>query len=736
MKQISIRVWAAALVLCVIGILVQADSGNGAWSLRDKTLVAWVYLSDLNQKGGSALTIDNLNSQFDGIVFGEMAPGRWMAGSDQFKRAQKDQQNNAAETADPATPVQIAVVYQGASITIYRNAQKYADYAVESQQEFSLGSVAILGLRHLEAGDRACLAGSIDDARIYNGALTPEQIHSLTPNQSSEPKPFAWWTFENGKISDEMGIFPESVLIGAAKVDKGRLWLDGKESYLVGAAGKSAMKWLTNSQKKVDDLLPAVRQHRARLLNDPQRPVYHFVSPEGYCMPFDPNGAIYWKGQYHLCYIFQDERGHCWGHASSSDLVHWRFHPPALAPNPGDVDQGIFSGNAFVNKKGEAVLLYHGVNAGNCIATCSEDDLNNWMKLKSNPIIPSPKEGDPEFGKYRSWDPHGWLEGETYYAIFGGNPATLFKSDDMVKWTYQHNFLSADLPGIDADEDISCPDFFPIGDKHMLLCISHKRGCRYYLGRWENETFYPEFHARMNWPGGTCFAPESLLDGQGRRIMWAWVLDRRSEDDIRKVGWSGMMTLPRVLSLDEKGALKIEPIPEIETLRANPQKRENIAVAAGSEIALDGISGDSMEIALTVTPKDAREFGIKVRCSPNEWEQTAITCDLEKKCLRIDMSKSTLDPRVKYRECCMYGGNNPEVSAQEAPFELAPGEPLQLRIFLDHSMLEVFANSRQCLTQPIYPTRSDSRSVILFSRAGDVLVDSLDSWEMTPSNPW
>ena len=86
-------------------------------------------------------------------------------------------------------------------------------------------------------------------------------------------------------------------------------------------------------------------------------------------MPFDPNGAIFWKGKYHLFYIFQDHRGHCWGHASSIDLLHWRIHTAALYHEENDAGYGIFSGNCFINKKGEATMLYHGVKAGNCIAT-------------------------------------------------------------------------------------------------------------------------------------------------------------------------------------------------------------------------------------------------------------------------------------------------------------------------------------------------------------------------------
>ena len=703
--------------------------------VKDKTLVAWVYLADTEQQGGSALTLDDRHSHFDGIVFGEIAQGRWMAGSDAFRRSERKQDAYPMETAGPKTPVQIAIVYRGSQVTLYRNGKLYADYSIDKPQTFSPGRVAVMGLRHLDAGDRACLAGEIDDARVYDSALNAGQISKLKANVLSDPKPMAWWTFEEGEINDRMGAFSDTLLIGHARISDGRLILDGKSSYLVAVPSEQVNLWLSSTSPDSNQYA-SVRQHRAGLLDDPQRPAYHFVTPEGYAMPFDPNGAIYWKGKYHLCYIFQDERGHCWGHASSVDLVHWRFHPPALYPAPGDPDRGIFSGNAFVTKQGEAALMYHGVSAGNCIATSTEKDLNHWTKLPSNPIVPIPKKGDADFGKYQSWDPHGWLEGDTYYAIFGGNPATVFSSKDMIQWKFLHRFLNADLPGVDSDEDISCPDFFPLGNKHMLLCISHKRGCRYYLGRWENETFYPETHARMNWPGGTCFAPESLLDDKGRRIMWAWVLDRRSREDAHRTGWSGTMTLPRVLSLAKDGTLLIEPVDELKMLRMDHRRKENIELKSGSEHVLKDIRGDCLELALDIQPGDARQFGLKVRRSPDGREQTVITVDRDAKCLKIDVSRSTLDSTISHRTFCMYGGENPSVTEQAAPFDLKPGEPLKLRGFLDRSFLEVFANKRQCITQRIYPTRDDSLGVSLFSTAGNVKVNAIDAWTMAPSNPW
>ena len=79
---------------------------------------------------------------------------------------------------------------------------------------------------------------------------------------------------------------------------------------------------------------------------------------------------------------------------------------------------------------------------------------------------------------------------------------------------------------------------------------------------------------------------------------------------------------------------------------------------------------------------------------------------------------------------------NPAVETQDAPFELADGEKLNLRIFLDHSMLEVFAGGRQCVTQVIYPTREDSMGIEVFSTDGDIRVESAEAWEMAPTVPW
>lgn len=462
-------------------------------------------------------------------------------------------------------------------------------------------------------------------------------------------------------------------------------------------------------------------------------------------MPFDPNGALYWKGSYHLFYIFQEpslpKGGHCWGHASSPDLIHWAFHPTALAPAKEDPEVGIFSGGAFVNKKGVPTIIYHGLDAGTCIATAEDDQLIRWKKSPHNPVIPETKEGGKGWGVYNVFDPHAWVEGDTYYVILGGkvkphdirDTAYLFKSNDMICWEYLRPFYSPHPEWTGPEEDCACPDFFQLGNRYMLSCISHPRGARYYLGRYQDGTFVPEEHHRMNWPGGSCFAPESLLDNRQRRVYWAWVLDQRKGEGVVK-NELGVMTMPRVLSLDASGQLLINPPDEFESLRRNPRRQESLTVTAGQEIRLKGIEGDVMELALEAVVPQAGVFGIKMRMTPDGDEQTAIILDTSAHTLSVDTARSSLSSDISQRFPIINAEFRSEVRLQTAPFKMKPEELLQLRIFVDKSILEVYANGRQCVTQRIYPSRPDSLGVVLFSQQGTTIVRSLDAWDMAAIN--
>jgi sucrose-6-phosphate hydrolase SacC (GH32 family) len=358
------------------------------------------------------------------------------------------------------------------------------------------------------------------------------------------------------------------------------------------------------------------------------------------------------------------------------------------------------------------------------MAVALDDELNEWKKLDSNPITPKTQPGDPFHDKYRSWDPYGWLEGDTYYAIFGGERPAIAKAKSLAgPWQYVGDLMANAVPGVGINEDVSCADFLKLGNRQMLLCISHRLGCRYYLGEWSGEQFHPAFHEKMSWTDNSFFAPESLLDDRGRRIMWAWIFDSPGFKMRTDYGWSGTMSLPRVLALAEDGSLRMNPPEEIERLRYNAKAHPSVSLAADSEQALQGIEGNSLELDLEISTTNAQQCGVKVCCSPDGEEQTVVCYDAPNKKLTVDTTQSSLSEGPK--------------TVEAGPLDLHSGEPLTLRVFVDKSVVEVFANGgRQAVMRRIYPTLADSVGVRLFTKGGSAEVKRLQAWDMMPSNPF
>ena len=728
-KDIRLKILKPAFV---VKPATPAAAGQADWGqpLRDKTLVVWAAPANLTQHGGSALTIDDGNTHFDGLVFAELSPARWMAGSDFHKRTHRQQDAWPVETAEAGAFVQLAAVYRGSEVTLFREGKAYAQYSAAEPQVFGSESLVLIGPRHVGNGDY--FAGAIDDARLYDRALTAGEIATLKPNAEGASKPWAWWTFDGAECKELTGRFAVSQLSGGAKVEGGRLLLDGKQAAFCAARSAETLGGLAASAMPPSlafkpDLprdIAVVRRFRNHLLADPYRPTYHFAIPEDYAGPFDPNGAISWRGRYHLFYIYQESRVHCFGHISSVDLIHWRQHPTPLFPTADSADHGMFSGNCFVNKKGEATMLFHGVNAGNCIATSTDDNLDRWTRLPSNPIIPNPTGQEP----YASWDPHGWVENDTYYALFGGTPgsakpASVFKASELDGWRYVGPFLSREMPDVAANEDISCPDFFTLGNKRVLVCIAHNRGTRYYVGEWKNEQFVPEVHERLSWSDNLYFAPESLLTPDGRRVLWAWIFDQRSEETRRASGWSGELALPRELTLGDDNRLRMLPAEELKRLRYNERSVREIAVPADKEVVLENVSGNALELDVTIEPGDAKQFGLRVCRSPDREEETLVFYDAAEQKLKIDTGKSGLAEGPK--------------TVESAPLALKPGEPLSLRVFVDKSVVEVFAHDgRQAVVRRIYPARVDSVGVSLFANGGSMRATRVTAWDMMASNPY
>ena len=497
-------------------------------------------------------------------------------------------------------------------------------------------------------------------------------------------------------------------------------------------------------QLKTNPLMLRLIESRKRMDGDPFRTIYHYVNPEGRLN--DPNGLSFWQGRWHLFYQAyppEDPRQH-WGHAVSEDLIHWRDLPYAIYPNP---EYQCYSGTALVEED-RVIAMYHGTRVGNMVAVSSDPLLLNWEKVTGQAVIPmtSPT-GFPL--AYDVYDPNIWKKDGVYYSLSGGvspdGPAGkqiranyLFRSKDLAKWEYMHEFIEDDQYTLVGD-DGACPYFWPIGERHILPFYSHMSGGQYLLGDYDTarDKFVVTQHGKFNFgasiPAGV-HAPSATPDGRGGVIIIFNMNPGKPTE-----GWNQIMTLPRRLTLTSREELGIEPAGDIESLRYDHQQLSAMKLAANREIVLENIRGNAMEIIAEIDPMDAPMVEMKVLRSRQKEEFTRIAFYKERgmhqgrdytiprpaSWRRIYKSLITLDSS--------YSSQLPDVRSrapETAPILMKPGETLKLRVFIDKSVVEVFANGRQCVALRVYPGRDDSLGVSLLSQGQDSQLVSLDAWQM------
>lgn len=507
----------------------------------------------------------------------------------------------------------------------------------------------------------------------------------------------------------------------------------------------------------IQETVERTRELREMLLRDRHRPHFHLVPPEGFYN--DPNGMIYWNGRYHLFYlartpaIRQDEPdtlelSEVWDHVSSKDLIHWMIHPPALKPAAdGSTPLGIWSGGAVAGAP-VPTLVYHVPGQGTCMATSEDYYLENWTLHPKNPLIRiSSKEGpQPNFDEndkeYVVFDPTAWYEDGTYHLLLGnksnkpgyeGDCTSYFTSTNLQDWDYKGPFYKSKREWSSEETDCACPDFFPLGDRHMLLMHSHapRFHVHYYLGR-RGETFEPESYGKISQP--TCSflaAPETLIDDKGRRIMIAWVREAGGWDGWHKRGWGSAMSLPTVLGLDDQSRLTLSPVAELQQLRERSFDIPSKSLDSDQEVSLDGVRGTTLELELTLDPQSSERCGFKVLCSPDGREETTITWDPALGMIRGDFSKSSINEKIDYDRLIV-----DDLRQQDLPFSLDPGEMLKLKVFVDRSVVDVFVNERLCMTLRVYPELENSDGVKVFSQGGAIRLMQGQAWSLARSNPW
>lgn len=473
------------------------------------------------------------------------------------------------------------------------------------------------------------------------------------------------------------------------------------------------------------------RHFRNLFKDDPHRPQYHYLPPAHWMN--DPNGLIQWQGAYHLFYQYNPNGAYHgaihWGHAVSRDLVHWEEWPIALTPTPGDHDHdGCWSGCA-ITPNGVPTLFYSGVYPQVvCLAT-SADGLLTWQKHPGNPIIAGPPAGIDTGGEFR--DPFVWQEPDGWYMLMGtrnaavGGAILLYRSDDLVNWEYLHPLLRGDKDQTApfwTGSMWECPNLIKLGDKHALIVsFQHHESLRllytgYFVGEYNNRCFTHANQGLVDY-GHSFYAPQVMTDESSRQLMWGWLREERPEADQRAAGWSGVMSLPRVLSLNADNVLRMSPAPELTALRGEEFRLDNVTLTPDTPNLLSTVHGDSLEILLEVELRSAAAFGLKLRCTPDAAEQTIVSYDVPGQRLTVDTSHSSL---------------NPDLPAEPVTVShpLSRLNTLTLRIFVDRSVIELFADERTCLTSRVYPTRPNSTGLSLFARHGSVTLRRVSIWPM------
>ncbi|MDE3105393.1 MAG: glycoside hydrolase family 32 protein [Acidobacteriota bacterium] len=361
----------------------------------------------------------------------------------------------------------------------------------------------------------------------------------------------------------------------------------------VAAAQPSLLHALAIATAAADDDTP---------LHDPLRPGYHLLPARNWMN--DPCGPIYYRGLYHMFHQYNPHAAvwgdmH-WAHATSPDMVHWTRRAVALAPTPGGADAlGCFTGSAIL-LQGRPAFIYTGIRTlppgdatylppndvreSQNLAIALDDTLDHWRKLPQ-PVIPDPPDGMQVTG-FR--DPAPFQYQGTWYLALGcgiarkGGMVLLYRAaaPDLSRWEYLHPLYEGTWNGV-VDKDVvgtgemfECPDFFALEDeahpgvtKHVLFYSTlHKT--LWHTGTLDPRTlrFQPEHSGELDYGDRAYYAPKSQLDAAGDRILWGWLPETRPQAEYARAGWSGMMSIPRRLTVRD-GQLQFSPARQLASLR-------------------------------------------------------------------------------------------------------------------------------------------------------------------------
>jgi fructan beta-fructosidase len=479
--------------------------------------------------------------------------------------------------------------------------------------------------------------------------------------------------------------------------------------------------------------------------NEQYRPQFHFT-PEKNWMN-DPNGLVYYDGEYHLFYQHNPTDNNWgdmyWGHAVSTDLVNWEQLPMALFPDEVGYQ---WSGNIIIdwnNTAGfgnEAMIAIYTTERGaenqHVNLAYSTDKGRTWTKHEGNPVIAMPEELKTSTRVFR--DPKVFWHEETrkwVMVIATGNQAYFYNSDNLKEWTKTSEFGLGQGGHSGVWE---CPDIFELpvdGDsskKKWVMIMSTNggapaggNGIQYFIGDFDGKKFTNENSADIQmWMdyGDDTYAGATYGDipsTDGRRIFLAWMNSpNKYGGDIPTTPWKSSMIVPRQLTLKTTAngvRMAQSPVVELQSLRDGVLKEVSapITVEEGNEI-LKNVTVSTFEIEAEFSVNDnttAADFGFKVRKADNIYTTIGYTKEDSKVYVDRTISGNT-----------SFNTRFPGIHTASL---IPENNIIKLNVLVDNSSVEVFANNGLVsITDQIFPDPS-ATAMELFAEGGQVILNSL-----------
>lgn len=454
-----------------------------------------------------------------------------------------------------------------------------------------------------------------------------------------------------------------------------------------------------------------------------KRQGYHFTAVQNWLN--DPNGLIFHNGRYHLFYQHFPSAPHWgqmhWGHATSSDMLHWEHKPTALFPDqPYDnsPDGGCFSGSAVTGEDGSLWLFYTGVYRDaedknvQCQCAASSQDGLYFQKHPANPLIAGmPPQGGRDFR-----DPKVFRYQDGWYMVVGTTQdqlgrVLLYQSPDKINWSFRSVLFESNG---EFGWMCECPDFFPVGDRWAL--VFSPMGVRfrksvYLVGdmEWGSGKFYPVGQGECDW-GFDFYAPQTFVDAEGNRIMLGWQYawdsmpwytpEYRRED----CDWCGFLSIPRVVSLNKRGLLSFSPIPQLTALRTT----STLVPCDNADTATVDFADDYAEVELKAPGMST--LTLQLSCGGQD-----------SLCIQID-GKEGLATVSRYTSNGVYTRG----------CLLPPEQEITARLFFDTHSVELFLQEGQvAYSAEIFVIDGTRRLQV----SSDLAWSTLQHWQLSPSLP-